>query len=111
MVVQVTPQLGKTLPVSALHGAESEQRWAGVDLLMGGQSASWRMEMRLPRLGVDAELLEHPVVQTEGDCACYLHAMTYHLTPMAKHRHAESSFDGPHLGTSRIRLSSRVMLG
>jgi hypothetical protein len=33
--------------------------------------------------------------------------MNYHLTPMLKHRHAESSYEGLHLGTSRISLNSR----
>jgi hypothetical protein len=33
--------------------------------------------------------------------------MNYHLTSVAKHRHPASSYDGLHLGTSRISLSSR----
>jgi hypothetical protein len=57
MVVNFTHQLGKKFPVSDIHGAESEQRWAGVSLLMGGQSASWRMEMRVSGLSVYAEVL------------------------------------------------------
>ena len=36
MVVQLTHPLGKTFPVSAIHGAESEQRGAGLHLLMDG---------------------------------------------------------------------------
>jgi hypothetical protein len=62
MVVKLTHQLGKTFPVSAIHGAESEQRCAGVYLLMGGQSASWRMEMRMHGSGVYTKLLANPVV-------------------------------------------------
>jgi len=33
--------------------------------------------------------------------------MTYHLTPMPKHRHAKRTYDGLRLGTSRISLNSR----
>jgi hypothetical protein len=33
--------------------------------------------------------------------------MPYHFTPMTKHHHPESPYDGLHLGTSRIRLSQR----
>jgi hypothetical protein len=33
--------------------------------------------------------------------------MNYHLTPVAKHRYAESSYEGLHLGASRISLNSR----
>jgi hypothetical protein len=33
--------------------------------------------------------------------------MTYHLTPMSKQQHPESSYEGLHLGTHRIRLSQR----
>jgi hypothetical protein len=57
LVVNFTHQLGKTFPVSDIHGAESEQRWAGVSRLMGGQSASWRMEMRVSGRGVYAAVL------------------------------------------------------
>jgi hypothetical protein len=35
MVVKFTHQVGKKFPGSAIHGAESEQRCAGVYLLMG----------------------------------------------------------------------------
>jgi hypothetical protein len=33
--------------------------------------------------------------------------MTYHLTPMSKQQHPASSYEGLHLGTSRISLNSR----
>jgi hypothetical protein len=33
--------------------------------------------------------------------------MTYHLTPMSKQQHPASSYEGLHLGTSRISLSQR----
>jgi hypothetical protein len=33
--------------------------------------------------------------------------MTYHLTPITKHRHSKLTYDGLHLGTSRISLSRR----
>jgi hypothetical protein len=33
--------------------------------------------------------------------------MTYHLTSVAKHRHAKRAYEGLRLGTSRISLNSR----
>jgi hypothetical protein len=33
--------------------------------------------------------------------------MNYHLTSVAKHQHAEPTYEGLHLGTSRISLNSR----
>jgi hypothetical protein len=33
--------------------------------------------------------------------------MNYHLTSVAKPRHAKRTYDGLHLGTHRIRLSQR----